>query len=118
LDSETTTLLLLHGAYAYHRSWSDFIKSAQAEGYAVFTLDLRGPLLDSYPAATVRQLDEQTQGPHELLLLPGPEHGTKMFNANLNLAAQILNWLGEVALLQTHFRKRPGGRSERKGKIA
>ena len=184
LELETATLLLLHAAYQDHRSWSDFIESAQAEGYAVFTLDLRGPsqnddektydesmdndieaaldwmknssstnvqqvvligeslgadlalragarhpeipavvllspgmqlwkikideaivnygsrplLLvsseeDSYPAATVRQLDEQAQGPHELLLLPGSEHGTKMFNANPNLVNQIFSWL-------------------------
>jgi len=48
---------------------------------------------DGYPAATVRQLDEQAQGFHELLLFPGAEHGTKMFEANPNLSLQMLNWL-------------------------
>jgi acetyl esterase/lipase len=188
LGSDTRTLMLLHGAFEDHRSWNEFINSAQAEGYAVFTLDLRGhgqsggektfdesmdldveaafnwlkdsadanmqqvaligeslgaslvlragvrhpeipavillspgmhlweikideaitnygsrPLLlvsseeDSYPAGTVRQLDEQAQGPHELLLLPGAAHGTKMFSTNPNLANQILIWLHETA---------------------
>jgi pimeloyl-ACP methyl ester carboxylesterase len=51
---------------------------------------------NSNPAATVRQLDEQALGPHELLLLPGSAHGTKMFNANPNLTNQIFSWLHET----------------------
>jgi dipeptidyl aminopeptidase/acylaminoacyl peptidase len=186
LESEAYTLLLLHGAYEDHRSWNAFEELAQAEGYAVLTLDLRGhgqsggektfdesmdldveaalgwlenstganlaqillmgeslgaslalragarhpeipavvllspgmqlweisinnaidgygsrPIFlvsseeDEYPAMTVGQLAERTQGQHELLLLPGEEHGTKMLAANPDLAAQILNWLSE-----------------------
>ncbi len=52
---------------------------------------------DSYPAATVLQLDEQAQGFHELLLFSGAEHGTKMLEANANLSLRILNWLQESA---------------------
>jgi acetyl esterase/lipase len=191
LGSETHTLLLLHGAYEDHRAWNAFRELAEAQGYAVFTLDLRGhgqsdgektfdesmdldveaaldwlinsidlelqqvalvgeslgaslalragarhpeipavvllspgmqlwqisinnaiddygsrPIFlacsqeDEYPAMTVGQLAERSQGQHELLLLPGAEHGTKMFAANPNLAAQILNWLNEVVPLQ------------------
>ena len=185
-ESETVTLLLLHGAYEDSNSWNDFRKIAQDEGYAVFTVDFRGhghsdgektfveamdndvdaaldwlenslgvseqqialmgeslganlalragarhpeipavillspgmllwkisiseaivsygsrPLLlvaseeDGYPAATVRQLDEQARGFHELLLFPGAEHGTKMLEANPNLSLQMLTWLQE-----------------------
>lgn len=187
LESETHTLLLLHGAYEDQRSWNAFEELAQEEGYAVFTLDLRGhgqsggektfdesmdldveaaldwlinstnanlpqlilmgeslgaslalraaarhpeipavvllspgmqlweisineailnygsrPLLlvsaeqDEYPAATVLQLAEKAQGQHELLLLPGTEHGIKMFKPNPNLADQIFSWLYET----------------------
>ena len=51
---------------------------------------------DEYPAMTVGQLAERAQSQYELLLIPGAEHGTKLFAANPDLAAQILNWLNEV----------------------
>ena len=186
-ESETRTLLLLHGAYKNSQAWDSFKEIAQDEGYAVFTLDFRGhgqsegeqviveamdndvdaalewleksltlsekhiilmgeslgaslalragarhpevpaaillspgmklweisiqeaivnygprPLLlvaaeeDEYPAATVRQLDEKAQGPHQLLLFPGAWHGTEILEANPGLSFQILNWLQEL----------------------
>ena len=41
-EAETSTILLLHGAYEDSRSWANFKKSAQEKGFAVFTVDLRG----------------------------------------------------------------------------
>jgi pimeloyl-ACP methyl ester carboxylesterase len=57
---------------------------------------------DEYPAMTVGQLAERAQGQYELLLLPGAEHGTKMFSTNPNLADQIFSWLDDTKYSQNN----------------
>ncbi len=51
---------------------------------------------DEYATQSARQLDNQAQGPHTLLILENQGHGTQMLGKNNGLEEALLQWLAEV----------------------
>lgn len=48
---------------------------------------------DEYPAGTVRTLDEQALGDHQLQIYRGAEHGTALLEAHPDLISLMLDWV-------------------------